>query len=123
MVPFSSCSLALKLSLKSHQMRSCFVQNDKVFIYLNNDDFTQTPFLNKRSWYLMTSKQRLQCERPREREEKKTRNSAFRWVHNLVYLKCLVFTGYYLVACKWGERKIRPIQVILDRWPKLITMG
>ena len=30
-VPFSSRSLALKLSLKSHQMTTLFVQNDKVF--------------------------------------------------------------------------------------------
>ena len=39
-VPFSyrSCSLALKLSLKSHQMKTCFVQNDKSF-HSNEDDF------------------------------------------------------------------------------------
>ena len=80
-VPFSSHSrsLALKSSLKSHQKWQLCFQNDKVFTQMMT--FSLKPlFWTKKVviWWLFNDDLRA---REREREEKRTRNSA-PWRHS-----------------------------------------
>ena len=71
-VPFSSRSLALKSSLKSHQMTTLTVQNDKVFPQMMMFSLKSFCWAKKVViwWLLMTTW---------EREEKRTRNSMPSW--------------------------------------------